>query len=239
MLCFMSLFLLLNILLNSIITQFLLHLMIPLISLPIHFFQDDSSFFHHTSPATDFFDTPSTHINQIQPYQPDPDIESAQPEPDFSSDQSNPKPVSIYNTIEVTVADSSTNNSNISSSRKSCRLKKILKYLDIYHHNLPSSNLVTNYPIHHFLTTTYLSSNHKAFVSSINHCFEPTSYQQAIKYSHWQTAMKSEVEALENNWTWSIVTLPSGGHTIGCKWVYKVKLKADGSLERYKARFVV
>ncbi|EOX94509.1 Uncharacterized protein TCM_004118 [Theobroma cacao] len=45
--------------------------------------------------------------------------------------------------------------------------------------------------------------------------------------------MKSEVEALENNWTWSIVTLPSGGHTIGCKWVYKVKLKADGSLESH------
>ena len=38
--------------------------------------------------------------------------------------------------------------------------------------------------------------------------------------------------------TWIVTDLPHGKHPIGCKWVYKVKLKVDGSLERYKARLV-
>ena len=32
--------------------------------------------------------------------------------------------------------------------------------------------------------------------------------------------------------------LPPSKVPIGCKWVYKVKLKADGSVERYKAHLV-
>lgn len=43
---------------------------------------------------------------------------------------------------------------------------------------------------------------------------------------------------MEVNHTWSIVPLPAGHHSIACKWVYKVKLKSDGSIEHYKAQFV-
>lgn len=50
--------------------------------------------------------------------------------------------------------------------------------------------------------------------------------------------MKSELEALQHNRTWSLVPLPSGKTAIRCKWVYKVKFRSDGTVERYKARLV-
>lgn len=50
--------------------------------------------------------------------------------------------------------------------------------------------------------------------------------------------MNKELIALSNNNTWELVYLPKGKKAIGSKWVYKVKLKADGSLERCKARLV-
>ena len=50
--------------------------------------------------------------------------------------------------------------------------------------------------------------------------------------------MKSELDALASTNTWSVVDLPEGKQPIGCKWVYKIKHHADGSIERYKARLV-
>lgn len=50
--------------------------------------------------------------------------------------------------------------------------------------------------------------------------------------------MQKELKALADNNTWNIVDLHVGKKAIGCKWVYKVKLKSDGSLERCKVRLV-
>ncbi|CAH9050004.1 unnamed protein product, partial [Cuscuta epithymum] len=51
--------------------------------------------------------------------------------------------------------------------------------------------------------------------------------------------MKAEIQALENNSTWSLVPLPPGKRALGCRWVYKVKHKSDGTVERLKARLVI
>lgn len=51
--------------------------------------------------------------------------------------------------------------------------------------------------------------------------------------------MNQELEALEANYTWKITTLPPEKTPIGCKWLYKIIYKPDGSVERYKSRLVV
>ncbi|WVZ97949.1 hypothetical protein U9M48_043445 [Paspalum notatum var. saurae] len=67
---------------------------------------------------------------------------------------------------------------------------------------------------------------------------EPLSYRDAILYPEWQLAMAEEIAALERTGMWDLVPSPSHVRPITCKWVYKVKTRSDGSLERYKARLV-
>lgn len=51
--------------------------------------------------------------------------------------------------------------------------------------------------------------------------------------------MKAEIQDLEDNNTQVVVPLPTGKKVIGCKWVYKIKYKATGEIERFKAKLVV
>jgi hypothetical protein len=48
-----------------------------------------------------------------------------------------------------------------------------------------------------------------------------------------------EYEALLSNSTWDLVPRPPGANVITDKWIFKHKLKADGSLDHYKARWVL
>ena len=83
-----------------------------------------------------------------------------------------------------------------------------------------------------------LSNTHHALISHVSSLVEPTSYTDAITNPNWIQAMDNELAALAANKTWEVVPLPHGNKPIGCKWVFKVKLKLDGTLERYKVRLV-
>ena len=50
--------------------------------------------------------------------------------------------------------------------------------------------------------------------------------------------MDTEYQALLRNQTWTLVSPPLGAHIVGCRWIYKVKYKPDGSVDRFKARLL-
>jgi hypothetical protein len=69
----------------------------------------------------------------------------------------------------------------------------------------------------------------------------PQTYKEAMSSpytKHWKNAMHEEIIALLENGTWKQVIPPKGANLISSKWVYTIKLKPDGSIERFKARLV-
>lgn len=72
----------------------------------------------------------------------------------------------------------------------------------------------------------------------MNKSVEPQTYYQASLDPNWINAMNEEIEAIYRNNTWEICDLPPDRKPIGCKWVYKIKYKSNGEIERFKARLV-
>lgn len=68
---------------------------------------------------------------------------------------------------------------------------------------------------------------------------EPTTCYEALQSEVWRNAMEEELRMIEKNKTWVLVNKPAGKKILGVKWVFKLKLNADGSLNKHKARLVV
>jgi hypothetical protein len=67
---------------------------------------------------------------------------------------------------------------------------------------------------------------------------EPCTLMEALDDENWCKAMNEEYQALMENKTWHLVPPSSNKNLIDCKWVYRIKRKADGTIDRYKARLV-
>jgi Reverse transcriptase (RNA-dependent DNA polymerase) len=86
----------------------------------------------------------------------------------------------------------------------------------------------------HLLIPHFLPLNihfHHLPLLNQHHSHQPINNPNGVKLSH-------ELNALAKNETWVLVPSNSEQNIIGCKWIYKVKRKTDGSIERYKARLV-
>lgn len=77
----------------------------------------------------------------------------------------------------------------------------------------------------------------KIYTTSLNFS-EPETYEQAITHPKWRKAMQEEYNALIENNTWTLTTLPENKTTVGCKWTFKVKRNPDGTAGQHKARLV-
>ena len=93
------------------------------------------------------------------------------------------------------------------------------------------------------LTNLCVPTNHELVrvvaCTSAEHIAEPNCFAEVAGNLGWQAVMDKEITALLENNTWEIVSLPSNKKPIDCRCIYKAKYKADGSVERLKARLVI
>jgi hypothetical protein len=68
---------------------------------------------------------------------------------------------------------------------------------------------------------------------------EPDNYEEAQQNPSWQKAMEEEIFMIEKNKTWELVDRPEDKNIIGVKWIFRTKLNADSSINKFKARLVV
>ncbi|KAI5344589.1 hypothetical protein L3X38_012466 [Prunus dulcis] len=79
-------------------------------------------------------------------------------------------------------------------------------------------------------SNTQLGAEH-----DVNVIEDPATFKQAMtseKRENWFAAMKLELNSMEKNGVWKLVTLPQGCKPIGCKWAYKTKLDSKGQTDR-------
>jgi hypothetical protein len=67
----------------------------------------------------------------------------------------------------------------------------------------------------------------------------PSNYRSALKEPNWLNAMREEFNALTTQNTWLLIPRPAGVNVVTGKWIFRHKYNSDGSLERYKAHWVV
>ncbi|KAL4560122.1 hypothetical protein LXL04_032271 [Taraxacum kok-saghyz] len=75
-------------------------------------------------------------------------------------------------------------------------------------------------------------------VAALHASTDPRGFKTASRYPHWLGAMQDELDALKRNNTFVLVPRPVDHNVVGCKWIFRTKYLADGSIDRHKARLV-
>ncbi|KAJ9567153.1 hypothetical protein OSB04_003119 [Centaurea solstitialis] len=72
--------------------------------------------------------------------------------------------------------------------------------------------------------------------------FDPKTYSEAMASrdaAFWKEAIQDEIDSIMQNHTWDLSDLPPGCKPLNSKWIFKRKMKVDGSIDKYKARLVI
>jgi len=108
-----------------------------------------------------------------------------------------------------------------------------------------SSRMLTRSQIGHYKPCTfpdfqlhYTTRHHSQALHAGVVIFEPRTYVQAAAIPEWHATIASEFQALLKNETWSLCPRPPGKNVVPCKWVFKLKCRPDGNIDRHKARLV-
>ena len=105
----------------------------------------------------------------------------------------------------------------------------------------PPQKLRTIADIYAQIQPIKLSTQHPLptyFLASRTTPLEPSTHDQALQDPHWTQAIHAEYQALMDNNTRSLVPKNATMNIIGCRWIFKLKFKSDGSIDCYKARLV-
>lgn len=134
--------------------------------------------------------------------------------------------------------------------RRSTRITKTPSFLQDYLCNLientiqslNSANASTSssnkYPLSSFISYHNVPNNDTKYIFNLSPISEPHPNEEAICDANWTHAIQIELAALMKTNTWKLVTLADHRKAIGCRWVFKFNLYANGCVEIYKARLV-
>ena len=92
----------------------------------------------------------------------------------------------------------------------------------------PGLSIKVKYLMSNYVSNHRLSESNKSFV---NQLAIPNRMQEALADPRWKAAINEEMKSLQKNETWELVECPLGKKPDGCRWIYTVKYKADGSIE--------
>lgn len=148
--------------------------------------------------------------------------------------------ISLSDSIPIAVTNPSADPPLI---RKSTRVHKVPVYLKDFACTaataLPSTTALSHpssspYDISACSTYSHLDPEYKSYLMTVSEGHStPQNFFQAVLDPLWREAMDKEIQALEATKTWVLTPLPPSKRPVGCKWVYKVKLNADGSVDKY------
>ena len=91
------------------------------------------------------------------------------------------------------------------------------------------------HPFSSFVSYNHLSSSSYSLIASFDSISLPNIVHEALSHPGWHSAMMDEMQALDDNDTWDLVSLPIGKKAIGCRLVFAVKFNPDGFVARLKA----